>query len=107
MRPAEFTIPTCAVARASSSAHIVIASTDPWRISGACVASAWRIGVAANLVLAGYVDVAVRDAVMSLAAFHARASHRGAPAGAGVRRQRRRPAAAAPSDRVSGPFQNE
>jgi hypothetical protein len=36
---------------------------------GAYVASAWLIGVAFNLALAGFFDVAVRDVVMSLAAF--------------------------------------
>ena len=36
---------------------------------GAYVASAWLLLVAINLLLAGYVDVAVRDAVMSVSAF--------------------------------------
>jgi DoxX len=36
---------------------------------GAYVASVWLLGVAVNLVLAGYLDVAVRDVVMSIAAF--------------------------------------
>lgn len=36
---------------------------------GAYVASAWLLVVAANLLLAGYVDVAVRDVVMAIAAF--------------------------------------
>ena len=40
-----------------------------WTRLGAYVASAWLLAVAANLVLAGYYDVAVRDVVMSLAAF--------------------------------------
>lgn len=40
-----------------------------WTRIGAYVASAWLLGVAFNLVLAGYFDVAVRDVVMSLAAF--------------------------------------
>lgn len=40
-----------------------------WTRAGAYVASAWLIGVAANLVLAGFYDVAVRDVVMALAAF--------------------------------------
>lgn len=40
-----------------------------WTRSGAYVASAWLLGVAANLVLAGFYDVAVRDVVMALAAF--------------------------------------
>ena len=36
---------------------------------GAYVASAWLLLVAANLVLGGHFDVAVRDVVMSVAAF--------------------------------------
>ena len=40
-----------------------------WTRVGAYVASAWLIGVAANLVAAGFYDVAARDVVMSLAAF--------------------------------------
>lgn len=38
-------------------------------VLGAYIASAWLLLVAINLVLAGYVDVAVRDVVMSVAAF--------------------------------------
>jgi hypothetical protein len=40
-----------------------------WTRLGAYVASAWLLGIAANLVAAGFYDVAVRDVVMSLAAF--------------------------------------
>jgi hypothetical protein len=36
---------------------------------GAYVASAWLLLVAANLILGGHFDVAVRDVVMSIAAF--------------------------------------
>lgn len=36
---------------------------------GAYVASAWLLLVAVNLVVAGHFDVAVRDVVMSIAAF--------------------------------------
>jgi hypothetical protein len=36
---------------------------------GAYVASVWLLLVAANLLLGGYVDIAVRDVVMSVAAF--------------------------------------
>jgi hypothetical protein len=36
---------------------------------GAYVASAWLLAVAANLLLAGFFDVAVRDAVLATAAF--------------------------------------
>jgi hypothetical protein len=40
-----------------------------WTRLGGYVASAWLIGVALNLAMAGYFDIAVRDVVMSLAAF--------------------------------------
>jgi hypothetical protein len=40
-----------------------------WTRIGAYVASAWLLGVAANLAAAGFYDVAVRDIVMSVAAF--------------------------------------
>lgn len=36
-------------------------------VIGAYVASAWLLLVAANLILGGHLDVAVRDAVMSIA----------------------------------------
>lgn len=40
-----------------------------WTRLGAYVASAWLLAVAANLVAAGFYDVAVRDVVMAMAAF--------------------------------------
>jgi hypothetical protein len=40
-----------------------------WTRLGAYVASAWLLAIAANLVLAGFYDVAVRDVVMAIAAF--------------------------------------
>jgi hypothetical protein len=40
-----------------------------WTRLGAYVASASLLGIAANLVAAGFYDVAVRDVVMSFAAF--------------------------------------
>jgi hypothetical protein len=40
-----------------------------WTRIGAYVASAWLLAIAGNLVLAGFLDVAVRDIVMSAAAF--------------------------------------
>ena len=46
-----------------------LAILTEWTRAGAYVASAWLLGVAANLVLAGFYDVAVRDVVMALAAF--------------------------------------
>jgi cytochrome c oxidase assembly factor CtaG len=38
-------------------------------VIGTYAASAWLLLVAANLALGGYIDVAVRDVVMSVAAF--------------------------------------
>jgi hypothetical protein len=46
-----------------------LAILSGWTRIGAYVASGWLVGVAANLVAAGYYDVAVRDVIMSLAAF--------------------------------------
>ena len=40
-----------------------------WTRYGALVASVWLLAVAGNLVLAGFLDVAVRDVVMAIAAF--------------------------------------
>jgi hypothetical protein len=46
-----------------------IAILTGWTRIGAYVASAWLLGVAVNLLLAGFLDVAVRDVVMAIAAF--------------------------------------
>jgi hypothetical protein len=46
-----------------------IAILAGWTRIGAYVASAWLLGVAANLVLAGFYDVAVRDVIIAIAAF--------------------------------------
>jgi uncharacterized membrane protein YphA (DoxX/SURF4 family) len=54
-----------------------------WTQLGAYVASGWLLAVAANLAVAGFYDVAVRDVVMAVAAFSlARLSavHQTAPA---------------------------
>ena len=40
-----------------------------WTRLGAYVASGWLLAVAANLVAAGFYDIAIRDVVMSIAAF--------------------------------------
>jgi hypothetical protein len=40
-----------------------------WTRLGAYVASVWLVCIAANLVTAGFVDIAVRDLVLSIAAF--------------------------------------
>lgn len=46
-----------------------VAILTRWTRAGAYVASAWLVGVGANLVLAGFYDVAVRDVVMAIGAF--------------------------------------
>lgn len=46
-----------------------VAILTRWARFGAYVASAWLLAVAANLVVAGFYDVAVRDAVMAIGAF--------------------------------------
>jgi hypothetical protein len=46
-----------------------VAILTGWTRAGAYVASAWLLGVAANLVVAGFYDIAVRDVVMAIAAF--------------------------------------
>jgi hypothetical protein len=40
-----------------------------WTRVGAYAASAWLVAVALNLAAAGFLDVAVRDVIMSIAAF--------------------------------------
>ena len=46
-----------------------VAILTAWTRLGAYVASAWLLLVAANLAIAGFFDIAVRDVVMALAAF--------------------------------------
>ena len=46
-----------------------IAILTGWTRIGAYVASVWLLGVAVNLLLGGFYDVAVRDVVMAVAAF--------------------------------------
>ena len=46
-----------------------VAILTGWTRPGAYVASAWLLAVAANLAIAGFFDIAVRDVVMSMAAF--------------------------------------
>jgi hypothetical protein len=46
-----------------------VAILTGWTRVGAYVASAWLLGVAANLIVAGFYDVAVRDVVMAIGAF--------------------------------------
>lgn len=40
-----------------------------WTAVGSYVAAVWLLCIAANLVLAGYFDIAVRDVVMAIAAY--------------------------------------
>ena len=40
-----------------------------WTRLGAYAAAAWLVGVAVNLAMAGFLDIAVRDVVMAIAAF--------------------------------------
>jgi len=42
---------------------------SPYARAGAYVVGAWLIAIAANLVLGGWYDIAVRDLVMSIGAF--------------------------------------
>jgi hypothetical protein len=46
-----------------------LAILTSWTRLGAYAAGAWLVGVAVNLAAAGYLDVAVRDVVMAIAAF--------------------------------------
>ena len=46
-----------------------VAILTGWTRLGAYAAGAWLIAVAVNLAAAGYLDVAVRDVVMAIAAF--------------------------------------
>jgi hypothetical protein len=56
-----------------------------WTRIGAYAASAWLLAIAVNLLTAGYLDVAVRDVVMSIAAYTlARLAEARAPVGVRV-----------------------
>jgi hypothetical protein len=46
-----------------------VAILTGWTRLGAYVASVWLLGIATNLALGGFFDIAVRDVVMALAAF--------------------------------------
>ena len=46
-----------------------LAVLTAWTRLGGYVVMAWLIGIAANLVLSGYYDVAVRDVLMAIAAY--------------------------------------
>jgi hypothetical protein len=46
-----------------------VSTLTAWPVIGAYVASAWLLLVSINLVLGGHLDVAVRDVVLSIAAF--------------------------------------
>jgi hypothetical protein len=46
-----------------------LAVLTAWTRLGGYVVMVWLIGIAANLVLSGYYDVAVRDVLMAIAAY--------------------------------------
>ena len=69
-----------------------VAILTRWTAIGSWVAAAWLVAIAANLVAAGFLDVAVRDLVMASAAY-ALARLTEAHDAAGVR-------AAAPAERA-------
>lgn len=46
-----------------------IAILTRWTRLGSYVAAAWLVGIALNLVIAGYLDIAVRDLVMAVGAY--------------------------------------
>lgn len=62
-------IPTFMGIVGSVELAVGIAILSRWTRLGAYVASVWLVGVAANLVLAGFHDIAVRDVVMAIGAF--------------------------------------
>lgn len=79
-------IPTFMGAVGLIEISVGVAILAGWTRIGAYVASAWLLAVAGNLVLAGFLDVAVRDIVMSVAAFTlARFAEVRQEAGAGAR----------------------
>ena len=64
-----FSIPTFMGIVGVIELAVGVAILTGWTRLGAYVASAWLLAVAGNLVAAGFFDVAVRDVVMSIAAF--------------------------------------
>ena len=64
-----FSIPTFMAIVGVVEVAVGLAILTGWTRLGAYVASGWLLAVAANLAVAGFFDVAVRDVVMSLAAF--------------------------------------
>lgn len=46
-----------------------VAVLTRWTVLGSYVAAGWLLCIAANLVVAGYLDVAVRDVVLAVGAF--------------------------------------
>ena len=64
-----FSIPTFMGIVGVIELAVGVAILTGWTRIGAYVASAWLLAVAGNLAAAGFLDVAVRDVVMSIAAF--------------------------------------
>jgi uncharacterized membrane protein YphA (DoxX/SURF4 family) len=58
----------------------------PWTRIFAWIVALWLIGIAINLVAAGYYDIAVRDLVMSIASFCLARLTAAVPVVAGLRR---------------------
>jgi len=46
-----------------------VAILTRWTVLGSYVAAVWLLSIAANLVVAGYYDIAVRDVVLAIGAF--------------------------------------
>ena len=64
-----FSVPTFMAIVGVIEVAVGITILAGWVRLGAYVASGWLLLVAVNLAIAGFFDVAVRDVVMSLAAF--------------------------------------
>lgn len=64
-----FSIPTFMGIVGVIEIAVGVAILAGWTRIGAYIASAWLLAIAGNLVLAGFLDVAVRDIVMSVASF--------------------------------------
>jgi hypothetical protein len=64
-----FSVPTFMAIVGVIEVAVGITILAGWVRLGAYVASAWLLLVAVNLAIAGFLDIAVRDVVMALAAF--------------------------------------
>lgn len=64
-----FSIPTFMAIVGVIEIGVGVLILSGWTRVGAYVASAWLSGIALNLMLAGFYDIAVRDVVMAIGAF--------------------------------------